>query len=941
MKRIFISLILIAVGISAYAQSPHRFVSLTPAYPVAIGETTTDSLTYTNNGIYVQDVVQDSLPVYEIGYIDAQIVRFNEDGQGFYIKADSLHSSNVIYSMEVDSLPNGPIEFYPATGRFKFFPTADDYRVFYVTFTATNGVDTVSERVKFSMIPKQVPEAFSFQSQGTLPDGMNYTLITETSDSMYLNNQNRQVYSYSISGRDIVFDTNVHNKVWGLSGREDIYELNIYAERLIVRSALTFPQANITIYAKEIVFEDHGNEIASINTSPSGYGALADGIGANGGNAGNITLYVKRFSGDLARRLLLNGATGQNTSRNGQPGNGGNGGTVTCNIDIRPYCDFTRGSCGVAFAADSASATLLGEIIKSGAVGSTGQFVLYNAPYEYLHPNYVQAAIRYVNDAFINNYTDYVESTCKEYHNDITEYLDYYDCDTCYSDEALQLSNQLSEIDAVLNKIEMGVDYFGNPVGWVPLLSFEVMLENFDNEIARAMPTLYMYYWLNRIDMTLQRMVAASEFAAETTESEIQDLQNALNMLVAEIPVLQDEATEVQRQIDMVQLKINLLRDQLMAKAKHKVKKANRIKKAAGIAKVCANVLPVLGPWGAAASAGINAVLNSSLVGQLTNLDLSYSSDLDAMAISADSQMLENVQSQLSSALTAVGNLDYDGVSGSLKDLKATTKPLVNNIKSLSETLSHGSAPKSQVEAVFNQLCAQSAEWKALQADMDSLNVCKVNLANHIHQNFISIEGTLTDISGDVLALDAFRRDAFVGNSKRDLIAMQYIERMEQRAKFRLLKYHYYMRKAYEYRLLRPYEGEFNLVGSFAESINMIPLAAREEKSGYLLNSMLVPFLLSAMDLVANGVSDYETIDKAWTLGTGAPKGPFQIIDTVGLMTAKNIVLQYQKVPDIFDPLFKKMLLPYNYDGMLELLDKYIDEGKLGKSTKEGFYKYE
>ena len=133
----------------------------------------------------------------------------------------------------------------------------------------------------------------------------------------------------------------------------------------------------------------------------------------------------------------------------------------------------------------------------------------------------------------------------------------------------------------------------------------------------------------------------------------------------------------------------------------------------------------------------------------------------------------------------------------------------------------------------------------------------------------------------------------------------------------------------------------FEQIIAFAESINMIPLAAREEKSGYLLNSMLVPFLLSAMDLVANGVSDYETIDKAWTLGTGAPKGPFQIIDTVGLMTAKNIVLQYQKVPDILDPLFKKMLLPYNYDGMLEILDKYIDEGKLGKSTKEGFYKYE
>ncbi len=132
----------------------------------------------------------------------------------------------------------------------------------------------------------------------------------------------------------------------------------------------------------------------------------------------------------------------------------------------------------------------------------------------------------------------------------------------------------------------------------------------------------------------------------------------------------------------------------------------------------------------------------------------------------------------------------------------------------------------------------------------------------------------------------------------------------------------------------------FDELVAFAESINMIPLPVHEEKSGYLLNSMLVPFLLSAMDLLANGISDPESIDKAWTLGTGAPKGPFQIIDTVGLMTAKNIVEQYQKVPGLISPLLKKMMLPYNYKKMLELLNKYIDEGKLGKQAGEGFYKY-
>lgn len=124
----------------------------------------------------------------------------------------------------------------------------------------------------------------------------------------------------------------------------------------------------------------------------------------------------------------------------------------------------------------------------------------------------------------------------------------------------------------------------------------------------------------------------------------------------------------------------------------------------------------------------------------------------------------------------------------------------------------------------------------------------------------------------------------------------------------------------------------FDEIMEFAKEIRMIPLPVRKEKSGYLLNSMLVPFLFAGMDLYVNGISDPESIDKAWTLGTGAPKGPFRILDTVGLKTAYNIVLMYVKVPSF--------LAPYNFKGMEKMLKKYIDEGKLGMSSGEGFYKY-
>ena len=128
-------------------------------------------------------------------------------------------------------------------------------------------------------------------------------------------------------------------------------------------------------------------------------------------------------------------------------------------------------------------------------------------------------------------------------------------------------------------------------------------------------------------------------------------------------------------------------------------------------------------------------------------------------------------------------------------------------------------------------------------------------------------------------------------------------------------------------------EKYFNEVMEFAKGIRMIALPLKKEKSGYLLNSMLIPLLFSGLDLYVNGVSDFESIDKAWLLGTGAPKGPFQILDTVGLETAYNIVEMYLKIPSF--------LAPYNFKGMAKVLKEYIDAGKLGKASGEGFYKYD
>ena len=123
----------------------------------------------------------------------------------------------------------------------------------------------------------------------------------------------------------------------------------------------------------------------------------------------------------------------------------------------------------------------------------------------------------------------------------------------------------------------------------------------------------------------------------------------------------------------------------------------------------------------------------------------------------------------------------------------------------------------------------------------------------------------------------------------------------------------------------------YDEVVSFAEEIAMVPLKLQKEQPGYILNSMLVPFLKAGEMLLAKGVADPATIDLTWRLGTGSPLGPFQILDIVGLTTAYNI--------NMMDPLATSD--PDSIPAKIgTILKKYIDEGKTGINAGEGFYKY-
>lgn len=117
---------------------------------------------------------------------------------------------------------------------------------------------------------------------------------------------------------------------------------------------------------------------------------------------------------------------------------------------------------------------------------------------------------------------------------------------------------------------------------------------------------------------------------------------------------------------------------------------------------------------------------------------------------------------------------------------------------------------------------------------------------------------------------------------------------------------------------------------AFSKQIGMIPLLLQKEHAGYISNSLILPILISALKLWADGVTDFQSIDKTFKIAFETDQLPFALIDRAGLNTMLLILNAITQQTN--DPLLAKVV---------EKLEKeFVNEGKTGFDSGEGFYKY-
>lgn len=561
-----------------------------------------------------------------------------------------------------------------------------------------------------------------------------------------------------------------------------------------------------------------------------------------------ITYYYYTFAGATVREAGTKAwpTDGTDARPSGKPGEGGAGGSLTSTVDLDtefslvggetapptlpatwPFDRYAGGAAGspakaehVHFYVDwftmkstaSRQTAVPGEDARIGrgttVAGPAGLKAITDRPYAWVDPLVVRKVLQHIRDDYLGNRINAAQDRLEAYVDWLAVFRAHPSWSSVAPGTQLELSQMHDEMTLLLQQIEAGLDYFGNPPAWVPMLSFEVNSTLFRNELDRAMNTLYLTYWLGNKAKNEQQRLNALQAMRQELRTQLEQAKTDYTDAVARLPVLRTQAAELDSRIRTVQNQLEAEEIKLLQDTREPdwvFGLRFGLKLSAMMCQMVPVYQPALGtvgeglrvasdfnpdrPWGS-----ITGAQNVASYYLSSGFEKS-AQDQQAAKDGVDPAQAESKSLDYASALATAGT----GLAAGVEDIRGFLK--------------EREAPSEEMLAELERLKSRSPEYRALITQVEALMEQNRAFAEALVQTMQQI-GTLSDLmQRNLLAIDALNRSIAPAATVLDDRATAYLEDLERRAFDRLVKYHYYLAKAYEYRLLKPYTEPLALEG--------------------------------------------------------------------------------------------------------------------------------
>ncbi len=539
----------------------------------------------------------------------------------------------------------------------------------------------------------------------------------------------------------------------------------------------------------------------------------------------------------------------------GEPGDGGDAGILISNFPLDPYVLHNAGAPGApgetpynrgyyrggyaglphnwvkkkanycfsaGFSTLSSGTTEPGSnaSLNHGSAGTAPAFPpMVDQPYTWLNSYLLNMVLSDARNAYISGRIDYAEQRLNEYSGIMEEYQTDVTWNDLSPDEQYELLQMYDEMQILLHRIEDGLDYFGNSPGWVPMLSFEVNAAAFDQEVDRSINMLYLAYWITNKAHTEQQRVDALSATRDQLRLEMEQAKLDYDDAAARIPVMRNKAQEMQTRTEELQIALETKETELRSQAVNNTRPPwweVGIRMGLKTAGTICSMIPVYPPLFQTIGSGLTLASNF-------DPDQPWDTIIGAADITTDcfSTMFDNAVEDQQNKLKGIDPNSAESKKieylGAMRD---ASKGMSAGLTDMKGFLSNLEAPAEEIDAELEKLKSESGEYKYLVQQIKDLLKDKYEFMQELAAVMQRVADLSNTITQDIIAIDAMNRDISAGIAVLDPKATMYLEKMERRAYDRLLKYHYYMAKAYEYRLLKPYTGKLDsqsLINKFEE----------------------------------------------------------------------------------------------------------------------------